>query len=420
MSSNHHHGSAAAQYAHTGYGVDNLPFGSVSTNGQEPWLAIRLGDQAYPAHELGRLAKLDPAIVELLQAPNLDSLLQAAHTTWAELRAGITAFLSGDGSADALRGLGHALDDATFHLPFTVADYVDFYASEHHASNVGKIFRPDQAALLPNWHHLPVGYHGRSGTIVVSGTDIVRPKGLRPDPGSNPTFGPSQRLDIETELGFVVGGGAPQGEIPIAQAENHIFGVVVVNDWSARDIQAFEYVPLGPFLGKSFATSIGAWVVPLPALDHARVQLPQRVATPAPYLDASQTGPGGFDIRFEVEVDGEVVSRPPYAAMYYSGAQMLTHMVVNGASLRPGDFFASGTISGPERDQRGSLLELTWGGSEPLVLGDGTRMEFIQDGQNITLRATAPGAAGGSIALGEVCGRILPATPGPESSVTTT
>jgi fumarylacetoacetase len=293
-------------------------------------------------------------------------------------------------------------------LPFTVGDYVDFYASEHHASNVGRMFRPDQEPLLPNWKNLPVGYHGRSGTVVVSGTDVVRPCGQRKAPSDErPTYGPSQRLDIEAELGFVVGVPSAIGErVATADFARHTFGVVGLNDWSARDIQAWEYVPLGPFLGKSFATSISAWVTPLAALDAAWTDLPGQDPEVLDYLRVDD--PAGLDIEVEVVLDGEVIARPPYRTMYWSPAQMLAHTTVNGASVRTGDLWGSGTISGPERDQRGSLLELCWGGKEPFTVA-GRERTFLEDGDEVTLRYTAPGTGGGRISLGEVTGRILPA-----------
>ncbi|HET7172670.1 MAG TPA: fumarylacetoacetate hydrolase family protein, partial [Nocardioidaceae bacterium] len=287
-----------------------------------------------------------------------------------------------------------------------VADYVDFYCSLEHASNVGRMFRPDQEPLKPNWRHLPVGYHGRAGTVVVSGTEVRRPCGQRVSTGSTtPEYGESRRLDIETELGFVVGVPSPLGErVPVEGFADHVFGVLGVNDWSARDIQSWEYVPLGPFLGKSFATTVSGWVTPLDALEAARVELPGQDPEPLDYLKVEE--PAGYDIDIEVVLNGDVVSRPPYSAMYWSAAQMLAHLTVNGASLRTGDLFASGTVSGDEPDQRGSFLELSWGGKEPF--GDGRT--FLEDGDEVTLRATAPGALGGRIALGEVTGRIEPAT----------
>ncbi len=293
----------------------------------------------------------------------------------------------------------------TLRLPFEVADYVDFYASVDHASNVGRILRPDSEPLLPNWKHLPVGYHGRAGTVVVSGTEVRRPSGQRKPPdATEPVFGPTARLDIEAELGFVVGVPSRLGEpVPTTAFADHVFGVVGVNDWSARDIQGWEYVPLGPFLGKSFATSVSAWVTPLAALAQARVALPGQDPEPLEYLRVEE--PAGFDISVEVELNGEVVARPPYSSMYWSPAQMLAHLTVNGASLRTGDLYASGTISGPAREQRGSFLELSWGGREPFIAG-GQERTFLEDGDEVVLRYTAPGERG-SISLGEVRGRVL-------------
>ncbi|HQV90846.1 MAG TPA: fumarylacetoacetate hydrolase family protein, partial [Phycicoccus sp.] len=267
----------------------------------------------------------------------------------------------------------------------------------------------------PNWKHLPSGYHGRSSTVVVSGTDIVRPSGQRKPPTeSSPVFGPSVRLDIEAELGFVVGGAQTELGRPVALAEahEHLFGVVLLNDWSARDIQAWEYVPLGPFLGKSFATSISPWVVTMDALAAARVPLPGQDPEPLPYLRGEPTADGastayGLDITYEVDWNGTVVSRPPYRTMYWSPAQMLAHMTVNGAITGPGDLFGSGTISGPEKDQRGSFLELSWSGQEPVRLEDGSERTFLEDGDTVTLRATAPSPDGSVIGLGECTGTIV-------------
>ncbi|MBN9618750.1 MAG: fumarylacetoacetate hydrolase family protein, partial [Actinobacteria bacterium] len=262
--------------------------------------------------------------------------------------------------------------------------------------------------LMPNWKHLPVGYHGRAGTVVVSGTEIARPSGQRKAPSDpGPSYGPSLRLDIEAELGFVVGVGTPSGR-PIAPDDfaDHVFCVVLLNDWSARDIQAWEYVPLGPNLGKSFATSISAWVTPLAALGSARIPTPPQDPQPLPYLRGDE--PWGLDVDLAVAWNGTVVSRPPYRSMYWSPAQMLAHMTVNGASSRTGDLFGSGTISGPERDQRGAFIELTWGGAEPVEV-DGAERTFLQDGDEVVITATAPGADGRRIGLGEVRGRIASA-----------
>ena len=414
-------GSIAARYATEGFGLGNLPYASFAPAGAEPRLGVRIGDHVLDvaAAMSAPFAAADgsddgPASPELIAAtggPNLDRLLAAGRPAWDALRAVLTRLLGAKNAAEGLAPLLHEVATVQLFLPFTVADYVDFYASENHATNVGKIFRPDQAPLTPNWKHLPIGYHGRAGTIVPSGTTITRPKGLRPESDGVPTFGPCRRLDIEAEVGFVVGGAnKPAGEVGLADARDHLFGVVLVNDWSARDIQAFEYVPLGPFLGKSFGTSVSLWVVPMAALDAARVAPPVREKALAGYLDDADTEPWGFDIALEVELNGEVISRPPFAGMYWTAAQMLAHMTVNGAGLRSGDFFASGTVSGTEKDQRGSLLELSWSGKEPLVLASGEEVSFLKDGHEVIIRGTAPGADGTVISFGDVAGRIVPAS----------
>ncbi|GAA3193168.1 fumarylacetoacetase [Actinocorallia longicatena] len=320
---------------------------------------------------------------------SLDPFLAAGPDVWSEVRAALLAGV--EGPCVPLAG-------AVPHLPFTVADYVDFYASEHHASNLGRLFRPGQPPLTPNWKHLPIGYHGRAGTVVVSGTEVRRPSG-QTKTGESPVFGPSARLDIEAELGFVVG--VPSaGPVSVDDFDRHVFGVCLLNDWSARDIQAWEYVPLGPFLGKSFATSVSPWIVPLEALDGLRVPVPSRETDLLPYL--RETADRGLDLRLEVRLNGHVVSRPPYASTHWSPAQMLAHMTVNGATLRTGDLFASGTISGPEPGQAGSLIELTRAGAEKLTLPDGTTRAFLEDGDEVVISLATPGGAH----LGEVAGRI--------------
>ncbi|WP_410631474.1 fumarylacetoacetase [Amycolatopsis sp. cmx-4-83] len=376
------------------FGTGNLPYGVFSPAGGTPRVGVRVGDSVLDlARALGD---------DVFDAPTLNPFMAQGHDRWVAVRAQLTSLVTGEVPDDAV----HALADVTMHLPIEVADYVDFYASEHHASNVGRLFRPDAEPLLPNWKHLPVGYHGRAGTVLVSGTDIVRPSGQRKaDPA--PVFGPSTRLDIEAELGFVVGTGTPLNT-PISPDDfpRHVFGAVLLNDWSARDIQAWEYVPLGPNLGKSFATSISAWVVPLLALEAARVPLPGQDPEPLPYL--RESSPWGLDVELVVEWNGEEVSRPPYREMYWSPAQMLAHLTVNGASSRTGDLYGSGTISGPEKHQRGAFLELSWGGAEPLTV-KGEQRSFLQDGDEVVITATAPGADGTRLAFGEVRGRILPA-----------
>jgi fumarylacetoacetase len=378
------------------FGLHNLPYGVFSVPGQQPRVAARYGHYVI---DLGRLLGEEATFGQ----PSLNAFMAQGRDRWVDVRARVTEALQGDVPGDAV----HPLAAVALHLPFEVADYVDFYASEHHASNLGRLFRPDNPEpLTPNWKHLPIGYHGRSSSIVVSGTDIVRPAGPRKGPSDDaPLFGPSTRLDIEAELGFVVGTGNPMGEpVPVDRAEDHIFGVVLFNDWSARDIQAWEYVPLGPNLGKSFASTISPWVVPLLALEAARVATPVQEPTVLPYLALEQ--PWGLEIDLEVEWNGHVVSRPPYAAMYWSPAQMLAHLTVNGAPTRTGDLFASGTISGPEKGQSGAFIELTWGGKEPVDVG-GAQRTFLEDGDEIVLSATAPGPDGTRIGLGEARGRIL-------------
>lgn len=404
--------TAIDAFSTPGFGVENLPYGSFSVPGDDaPALGVRLGEKVVALGGLASApgAAAPEAIRDVIDAPNLDRLLATGRGVWTQVRSWLMAELSAEGSAERVGSVSYDVADVQLHMPFTVADYVDGYASEHHASNIGRMFRPDQSPLLPNWKQLPVGYHGRAGTICVSGQPVPRPKGLRPEPGGLASFGPSRKLDIEAELGFVLGGAAPAGEIPLADTLDHLFGVVILNDWSARDIQSFEYVPLGPYLGKSFASSISPWVVPFDALEGALVSPPVRDVPLAEYLDDGGAPGWGVDVTLEVSIDGTVVSHPPARTLYWTAPQMIAHMTVNGAGLRPGDFIGSGTISGPERNQRGSLMELSWGGAEPLALPGGD-MTFLQDGQSIVIRATAPGPNGAVISFGEVEGTIHPAT----------
>lgn len=401
--------TAAERLATAGFDISHLPYGSFSTSVEGAKLGVRLGDHAFEVAALLEYAGASPEDIAAVDGPNLDTLLERDRATWDRVRAGIVRVMTDPESTESVVAEGVPVDESTLHLPFTVADYVDFYGNEFHASNVGRIFRPGQPPLTPNWKHLPIGYHGRAGTVVPSGSAIPRPKGLRPEPEGPPTFGPTGRLDIEAEMGFVLGSPVPQGEIALSAADDHIFGLVLTNDWSARDIQAFEYVPLGPFLGKSFATSIAVWVTPLAALDHARTAPPRRDSPLAAYLDDTDTPAWAFDILIDVVLNGEVVSTAPCAGTYWTAAQMLAHMTVNGAGLRAGDFFASGTISGPRRDQRGSFLEISWGGTEPLTLADGTEIAFLRDDDEVTLRARAAGPNGTMLTLGECSGRVFPA-----------
>ena len=333
----------------------------------------------------------------MFESATLNPFLALGRSSWEDTLVRIDELVSA--GADLV-----PLEEARVGLPFAVADYVDFYSSLEHATNLGRMFRPDAEPLLPNWRHLPVGYHGRSGTVVVSGTSIVRPCGQARGPDDDvPRFGPSRRLDIELELGFVVGVGSTLGEPVRASAfRDHVFGVVLVNDWSARDIQAWEYQPLGPFLGKSFATSIGAWVTPLALLDSRFVPAPEQDPEPLPYL--STEGNWALDIELEVELRGTVVSRTNARGLYWTTPQQLAHATVNGASLATGDLFASGTISGSEHGSEGSLIELTRNGEHPVGLDDGSTRTFLEDDDEVVLRGRA-----GELELAEVRGTILPA-----------
>jgi fumarylacetoacetase len=323
------------------------------------------------------LSALDPCFAR----PSLNAFMARGPRFWAEAKGRVPE--------------GREVVAAEPGMPFEVADYVDFYSSLHHATNLGLMFRPGSEPLLPNWRHLPVAYHGRAGTVVPDGTPVRRPRGQRP----GPSFGASQRLDVELELGFVIGVPSRPGEpVRVESALDHVFGVVLVNDWSARDIQAWEYQPLGPFLGKSFATSISRWVVPLSELVGRRVEGEAQQPEPLPYLRET---PWAFDIDLELELNGAVVARTNARHLYWSIAQQIAHLTVNGASLRTGDLLATGTISGPERDGRGSLIELTWNGEEPIELPDGTVRRFLEDGDEVVLRGEP---------LGEVRGRIEPAS----------
>jgi fumarylacetoacetase len=385
----------------TGFGLANLPYGVFSTPGTTPRTGVRIGDAVLdlagltgdPAHATG----------------SLNAVMALGPTAWQELREQVTGWLSDDAHRAGVQPHLVPLADVELHLPFEVADYVDFYSSEQHAENVGRIFRPGSPPLTPNWKHLPIGYHGRAGTVAVSGTPVVRPCGQRKGSDDVPAFGPSVRLDFEAEIGFVVGAPSELGtSVPVGAFPDHVFGVCLLDDWSARDLQAWEYVPLGPFLGKSFLTSISPWVVSLAALEQARVCPPARDPRPLPYL-RDDDEPWGLDITLEVRLNGETISRPPAAGLYWTAAQQLAHLTVNGASLRTGDLYGSGTVSGPERGQRGSMLELSWGGAEPLTLADGSTRTFLEDGDVVTITASAPGPGHERISFGELTGRIVPA-----------
>jgi fumarylacetoacetase len=357
-------GSVALPAVVSGYGV-------FSTGGGNARVGWRDGDDIVDLSALG----------DVYAQPSLNALMALGRPAWADALA----------AARAHDGPRIPLGAATLHLPFEVADYVDFYSSLEHATNIGRLFRPDTDPLPPNWRWLPVGYHGRAGTVVVTGTDVRRPRGeVKAADAEAPVYGPSRRLDLELELGFVVGVPSALGEsVPAERFAEHVFGVVLVNDWSARDIQAWEYVPLGPFLGKSFQTSISAWVTPLELLEEHRVEAPPQEPPPLAHLGSGRDW--GLDIELEIELNGDVISRGNAHTLYWTMPQQLAHATSNGASLRTGDLMATGTISGPDPGSEGSLIELTQNGS------------FLEDGDEVVLRGRA-----GDVELGEVRGRVLP------------
>jgi fumarylacetoacetase len=361
------------------------PYGVFTRDGEhsEPRICVRVDDQILDLAEAAQ--RQGSATQSPLRQHSLNQLLSAGPKVWHEAGEQVREWVAAGPQLIPLAAV-------TLHLPFEVADYVDFFASEHHATNLGQILRPGAAPLQPNWRHQPVGYHGRSGTVVVSETPVVRPRGhVKADDG--PVFGRTEKLDVEVEVGFVVGTPSTLGApVSIEDFADHVFGVVLLNDWSARDIQMWETVPLGPFLGKSFQTSISPWVVPLAALESARVPVASAGTPLSPYLVESE--PWGLDIDLELRVNGELISRPPYRTMHWSPAQMLAHLTVNGASLRTGDLYASGTVSGEAADEVGSLIE-RWGGER-----------FLADGDEVVISATAPAGDGSRLDLGDVRGRV--------------
>ena len=392
-----------------GFGIENLPYGVAAGVG----LVVGIGQHVLDlgaVERAGLLAGTGVAAGTFAGAASLNPFLEQGKAVWSAVRAALVEILTGAPRPDLLL---HAVD-LTMALPVEVGDYVDFYSSIEHATNLGRMFRPDGEPLLPNWRHLPVGYHGRSGTVVVSGTPIVRPSGQSTPDDANPApvFGPSKLLDIELEVGFITGGPANRlGQaIPVDEAEDHIFGLVLLNDWSARDIQRWEYQPLGPFLGKSFATTISPWVVPLEALAPYRCPGPVQDPEPLPYL--RQAGDRGLDLNLEVWLDpgrgaAQRVSATSFRGIYWSMAQQLAHATVNGAVARPGDLFASGTVSGAEPGTEGSFIELTWRGTRPLDLGGGVERTFLQDGDAVVLRGWCGGDGRPRIGFGECEGTVL-------------
>ena len=425
---------SSANDAGTDFPIQNLPFGVFRRVGRDEQARVGI---AIGAEILDVTAALRARIYHGLAeaaaaacgAPSLNDLMALGHEHWSALRQQTSEFLRAGGgreAANAARGdeVLVAMTSADLLVPARVGDYTDFYASVHHATNVGSMFRPDNA-LLPNYKFVPIGYHGRASSIVASGTRIHRPNGqTKGAADAAPGYGPSKALDYESELGVFVGPGNSLGEpLPIASATEHMFGVCLVNDWSARDIQTWEYQPLGPFLSKSFATTVSPWVVTMEALAPFRVPAFARPAgdpPPLAYLsDDADRERGGLEITLEVWLrtqrlrDGGApavrLSRASFTGMYWTMAQLLTHHASNGCNLRPGDLLASGTVSGPSKDTRGCLLELTWRGSEPLSLPDGETRTFLEDGDEVIMRGYCEREGAARIGFGECTGEVVPA-----------
>lgn len=395
------------------FSIHNIPFGIFSTKNRSPRAGVAIGDHIL---DLVAVAELDvfDFNVAVLEREDLNDFISLGKEITSRVRKKIQYWLKDDTSPLAGKPeLFVKQSEAQMHMPVCVGDYTDFYSSIEHATNVGKMFRDPENALLPNWKHIPVGYHGRASSIVVSGQPIHRPKGQTlPKDANTPVFGPSQRLDFELEMGFVVGKNTDLGEsVSTKEAENYIFGLVLFNDWSARDIQKWEYVPLGPFLAKNFASSISPWIVTLDALDPFRVAGPEQEPKVLPYLEYE--GEKNYDINLEVGItpdggDETTVCHSNFKYMYWNMAQQLAHHTVNGCNIHVGDMMASGTISGKDENSYGSMLELAWMGTKPVQLNDGSERKFINDGDTVTLRGYAK-KEGIRVGFGAVSTKVLPA-----------
>lgn len=397
------------------FSIHNLPFGIFSTNELSKRVGVAVGNYVLDlnaAHSLRIFRSLEMDWDTLVNEYLNDFISQGKDVT-----NGIRTILKEhlcDESSPLFKSFPFfPMDEVTMHLPVKVGDYTDFYSSIEHATNVGKMFRDPENALLPNWKHLPVGYHGRASSIVVSGVDIHRPKGQTKPPEGAPVYGPSQRMDFELEMGFIIGKDSALGDsISTNEAEDYIFGMVLFNDWSARDIQKWEYVPLGPFLGKNFGSSISPWVIPLEALDPFRVNGPDQDPKVLPYLEYS--GQKNYDISLEVQIHPDnaenptSVSRSNFKYMYWNMAQQLAHHTANGCDVAVGDIMASGTISGQEPSSFGSMLELSWAGSKPVSLDNGEERKFLKDGDTVIMKGYAE-KDGIRVGFGEVRSKLLPA-----------
>lgn len=403
--------------------IQNLPYGVFRRGREErPRIGVAIGDFVLDLAEIEGQGLLESASLSgnrIFAQSSLNAFLALGRNAWRDVRQRISELLSADVSTlrddAALRERALVpISQVEMLLPVEIGDYTDFYSSREHATNVGAMLRGAENALMPNWLSLPVAYHGRASSVVVSGTDLRRPQGQsKPEKSPQPVFGPSRALDFELEMGFFVGPGNQLGEpIAASRADEHIFGMVLVNDWSARDIQKWEYVPLGPFLAKNFGTSISPWVVTLEALEPFRVPGPAQDPPPFPYLATS--GNGNYDIHLECHLqtarlqEPYCISRSNSRHLYWNMAQQVAHHTVNGCNLCPGDLLATGTISGPTPDSRGSLLELAWGGTQPLSLPNGETRRFLEDGDTVTLTGWCQGD-GYRVGFGEVTGTIVPA-----------
>ncbi|HAX80996.1 MAG TPA: fumarylacetoacetase [Actinobacteria bacterium] len=388
--------------------LENLPYG-VFDPGEGLRLGVAVGDHVLDLRAAARAGQL-PYPTELT-ADSLNPFLALGRRAWEETRAALLALLTSDRFDHLPPGAVRPRSAVRMHLPFEPGDFVDFYASFHHAANLGRLFRPGSDPVLPNWRHLPVAYHGRSSSVVVSGTPVRRPHGLL---GPETAAAPTAALDFELEVGFVTGPGNRLGDsIPADAAADHMFGMVLVNDWSARDIQRFEYVPLGPFLGKSFATSVSPWVVTLEALWPYLVAGPEQEPEAADYLRTSRDWAVDLSLEAVLRTTGgaeRVVTRVNYSTLYWSMAQQLAHVTVNGTNVRPGDLYASGTVSGAEPGSWGSLIEITRNGAEPISLDDGSQRTFLEDGDTIVLRGWCERPGLPRIGFGECVGTVLPAS----------
>jgi fumarylacetoacetase len=400
--------------------IQNLPYGVFSSkDGLAPRIGVAIGNYVLDLWELEQDGRLDVGDIGVFAASVLNPFMALGPKVWSKTRARISELLRHDHPElrdnDALRRRALVpMADAKLHLPIAVSGYTDFYSSKEHATNVGVMFRGKDNALQPNWLHMPIGYNGRASTVVVSGTKVRRPRGqLKPPNVEAPSFGPCKRLDFELEMGVVVGQPSPMGEmLSEAQAEAMIFGFVILNDWSARDIQQWEYVPLGPFQAKAFATSISPWVVSREALEPFRVSGPTQDPVPLPYL--RQTGTNNYDLELDVALRtaqmnaGQGICRTNFKYMYWSSVQQLVHHASSGCAMNVGDLLGSGTISGPEKHQRGSLLEISWNGSEPIELPGGAKRTFLEDGDSLVMRGWCQGN-GYRVGFGEVEGTVVAA-----------